>query len=188
MTFDTRFGALSSLILALALAQALRGLSEIVTSRNRYWPHTLWLVNMVFVIVQSWWADWDYNTVEEWRFTTYLLALSAPTLAFAGVYLLVPATRSASIDWRDHFYKVKDWYFGFSIMYVLVATVVTVQVFGTPWIHPYRLVQGLLIVIFAAGIIARNETAHRVLPLVFFAVLTMSQLLLRMRIGALMAN
>jgi len=29
-----------SLILALAVAQALRGLSEVVISEKRYWPHT----------------------------------------------------------------------------------------------------------------------------------------------------
>ena len=32
-----------SLILALAVAQALRGLSEVVTSEKRFWPHTVWL-------------------------------------------------------------------------------------------------------------------------------------------------
>ena len=67
-----------ALILALALAQALRGLAEIVTSRKRYWPHSFWLVTIVFLMVQAWWADWNYNAVEEWRFTTYLLVLASP--------------------------------------------------------------------------------------------------------------
>ena len=177
-----------ALILALALAQALRGLSEIVTSRNRYWPHTLWLVNMVFAIIQAWWSDWDFNTVDEWQFTTYLLALASPTLLFAGVYLLVPATRSTNIDWHDQFYRVKQWYFGFSIIYVLLAIVVTVTVYGTSLIHPYRLFQALLIAILLVGMVTRNERVQRVLPLLFLASITMSQLLVRMKIGALMAD
>jgi hypothetical protein len=177
-----------ALILALALAQALRGLSEILTSRDRYWPHTLWLVNMIFLIVQAWWANWDYNAIDEWRFTTYLLALTSPTITFAGVYLLVPATRSANLDWRDQFYKVKQWYFGFAIVYVLLAVLVTVVHFGAPLIHSYRLFQGLIVAILLVGFVTRNEKVHRVLPLLFIAVLAASQLLVRMDIGALMAD
>ncbi len=177
-----------ALILALALAQALRGLSEILTSRNRYWPHTLWLVNMVLAIIQAWWADWDYNTVDEWRFTVYLLALTPPTMIFAGVYLLVPATRSADIDWRNQFYKVKQWFFGFSIIYVMLAFFVTIEVYGTPLLHPYRLFQGSLVAIFAAGLVSRNETVQRILPLLLLAILVLSQLFVRMNIGALMAD
>ena len=72
-----------ALILALALAQALRGLSEILTSPNRYWPHSLWLVNMIFLIVQAWWANWDYNAIDEWRFTTYLTGTGGLALALS---------------------------------------------------------------------------------------------------------
>ena len=43
-----------SLIFAMALAQGLRGLSEIVTSRKGYQPHTMWV-----------WAYWDFNIVDE---------------------------------------------------------------------------------------------------------------------------
>ena len=177
-----------ALILALALAQALRGLSEIVTSKNRYWPHTLWLVTMVFLIVQAWWANWDYNAVEEWRITSYLLTLAAPAISFAGVYFLVPATRSVTIDWREHFYAVKPWFFGLLLTYLLVAIIESITQFGTPVIHPYRIFQVLLIVIILAGAMSRNEYVHRSLPVLFLLILMFSQLLVRMNLGALMTR
>ena len=86
-----------SLILALAVAQELRGLSEVVTSEKRYTPHTAWIAYFALLIIQNWWAYWDYNNIEEWRFTTYLFVLLSPIILFASVYLLVPTTRTSDI-------------------------------------------------------------------------------------------
>ncbi len=177
-----------SLILALALAQALRGLSEIVTSRNRHQPHTIWVIAYVFLIAQHWWAYWDFNLVDEWRFTTYLLALTMPAIVFASVYLLVPATRSADIDWREQFYRVKQWFFGLGIAYVLLAIFVNVEYFGTPLIHPYRLFQASYLIIYLVGFVSSNEKVQRALPILLFVSFVSSQLLIRMNIGALMAD
>jgi hypothetical protein len=88
-----------SLILALAVAQALRGLSEVVTSEKRFWPHTAWLMYYVLLIIQIWWAYWDYTNVEVWRFTTYLFVLAAPIVMFASVPLLVPFSRIGLMEW-----------------------------------------------------------------------------------------
>ena len=177
-----------SLILALALAQALRGLSEIATSRSRYWPHTFWLVTYVFLIVQNWWAYWDFNAVDEWRFTTYLVALTLPIIVFASVHLLLPATRSIDIDWRQQFYQVKQWFFGLGIAYALLGIFVNIEYFGTPLIHPYRLFQASYLMIFLTGILTKNETVQRALPLLFLASFGTSQVLIRIEIGALIAD
>ena len=177
-----------ALILALALAQALRGLAEVVTSRNRYWPHSFWLITIVFLMVQAWWADWSYNAVEEWRFTTYLLVIASPALSFAKVHLLVPSTRSDSFQWRKQFDAVRYWFFGLLIAYILIGIIQGVVLYGTPLMHPYRLFQGLFITIAIAGIATRSQRVHRVLPLLLLAALTISQVLLRMNLGASMVN
>lgn len=177
-----------ALILALALAQALRGLAEIVTSRKRYWPHSFWLLTIVFLMVQAWWADWHYNAVEEWRFTTYLLVLASPAISFAKVHLLVPSTRSDSFDWHKQFDAVRLWFFGLLISYVLIGIIQSVVLYGTPLIHPYRLFQGLFIAIAIAGIVTRSQKVHGVLPLLLLATLTISQVLVRMNLGALLVN
>ena len=177
-----------ALILALALAQSLRGLSEIVTSQKRYWPHALWLVSLAFIMVQGWWADWDYNAVGEWRFTTYLLVLASPAISFAAAHLLVPATRAIDIDWQAQFSAVRQWFFGLLITYFLVAVVQSVFLYGTPLLHPYRLFQILLILILLVGFFVHNDRVQKALPPLFIAINIIGQLVVRMNIGALMID
>ena len=177
-----------SLILALALAQALRGLCEVVTSQNRYWPLTPWLAIYVLQITQVWWAYWDFNAVDRWRFTTYIMALTPPIIIFAAIYLLVPATRSFEFDWCQQFHKVRQFFFGLGIALVLAGIFVNVEYFGTPLVHPYRVVQGSAFAIFLAGLLTSSATVHRVLPILFLIVMVTSQFLLRLNIGAMMAE
>lgn len=88
-----------ALTLALALAQALRGLSELITSPTRCIPQILWLIVMTGLMVQGWWADGDYNAIGDWTFTAYFLALLSYAIPFFRFHLLVPATRSANFGW-----------------------------------------------------------------------------------------
>ena len=100
-----------SLILALALAQALRGATELVTSRNRYFTHGLWIVLSIMMILQTWWAYWDWNSITAWQITTYMVAVVYPMALFSVVYILVPATRSSDMDWHAHFFAIRIWLF-----------------------------------------------------------------------------
>ena len=177
-----------ALILALALAQALRGLSELATSRSRHWPHTLWLLTMVLLMVQGWWADWDYNAVKEWQFTTYLLAISSYAMLFAGIHLLVPATRTASFDWREQYWAVQKWFFGILFVYFVVAIYVGVVHYGTSLMHPYRAFQSLWLLIPVISAFSKSEKLHTFLTILFLTTLIVSQVLIRMKIGALMVT
>ncbi len=148
-----------SLILALALAQALRGATEFVTSPKRYLPHGSWLLLIILTILQTWWAYWDWNVISDWRFTTYLAALVFPMVLFIAVYLLTPATRARDIDWRSHFYAVRTWFF---------LTLMFLWVFGV-FINVY-------------------VWDNSFLPILTIIILLASQLVVRMQIGALIRS
>jgi len=177
-----------SLILALAVAQALRGLSEVVTSERRYTPHTVWVAYFASLIIQNWWAYWDYNNIEEWRFTTYLFVLFQPVIVFASVYLLVPATRTSDIDWREHLSRVTPWVGGLGVVTVAISVAANVVFFDSSLIHPYRIFQALIGVLYLTGIFAKNEKVQGAIPYLLLLTLIASQLVIRSRIGALIAN
>ncbi|MEM7431920.1 MAG: hypothetical protein AAF351_08265 [Pseudomonadota bacterium] len=174
-----------SLILALALAQGLRGLSEIATGKERYWPHTLWVGLYVFFIVQNWWAYWDFNAVEQWQFTTYIVALISPIAMFASVYLLLPTDRPAEFAWKSQFYNVRRWFFGIGILFVCNAVLSNIVYFGSPFLHPYRLLQLLIFVVFVTGFVTANERVHKILPIVIGVSVLIGQVTLRLDIGAM---
>ena len=177
-----------SLILALGVAQALRGLSEVVTSEKRYTPHTVWIAYFAVLIIQNWWAYWDYNNVDEWRFTTYLFVLLNPITLFASVYLLVPNTRTSGIDWREHLLSVTPWVCGLGVFSVASSIASNVIYFDSLLLHPYRIFQVLIGVLYLAGIFAKNEKFQSGLPYLLLLTLIISQLVIRSKIGALMAN
>jgi len=177
-----------SLILALALAQALRGLSEIATSDKRYWPHSLWLANFVLYILQAWWAYWDFNVIETWTVTAYITALVAPVIFFASIYLLVPATRAADVDWRNQFYSVRRWFFVLGLLSSLTGIFVNTWYFDTPLLHPYRVFHAMFLGIWVAGIASASEKVHKILAVLMMATLVLSQVVIRMQIGALMSD
>ena len=177
-----------SLILALALAQTLRGLPEILTSDKRYWPHALWLATLVLLVLQAWWAYWDFNVIEVWTVTAYIATLVMPVILFASIYLLVPATRDADIDWRNHFYSVRRWFFVLGILMSSMAIFVTIWYFDTPLLHPYRVFQAIFLGIWVVGIVSASERVHKALAVLMMASLILSQVVIRMQIGALMAD
>ena len=177
-----------SLILALAVAQALRGLSEVVISEKRFWPHTVWIAYFVALIIQVWWAYWDYSSVEEWRFTTYLFVLLNPIILFACVHLLVPAYRSKDTDWREHLSSVRLWVYGLGIVIAGLSMFSNVVYFDSPLLHPYRVFQGLIAAFCLVGIFAKNEKVQNTIPYLLLLTLVISQLVIRSNIGALIAK
>lgn len=180
--------AMVSLIMALGLAQGLRGLSEIVVSQNRYSPHTLWVVAYVLMILLGWWSFWDFNIVQQWKLSTYLVILAAPAILYTGVHLLIPSTRDSDIDWRAQFFRVRRLFFSLGVAMVIVAVIVNVQYFGTPFMHPYRLSQAVYITIFSVGFLVENEKVQRSLPVLFIVSYVASLFLVRMNIGALVSG
>ena len=177
-----------SLILALALAQALRGLSEIVTSNKRYWPHAIWLVTFVLLILQAWWAYWDFNVIEIWTVTAYIATMIMPVILFASIYLLVPATREADIDWRNHFYSVRPWFFVLGFLILSMGIFITTWYFDTPLLHPYRVFHAIFLGIWIVGIMSASERVHKALAVLMMVSTILSQVVIRMQIGALIAD
>ena len=177
-----------SLILALALAQALRGLSETVTSSKRYWPHALWLTTFVLFILQAWWAYWDFNVIETWTVTAYITTLITPIIFFASVYLLVPATRAADVDWRNHFYSVRRWFFLLGLLSSIVGIFINTWYFDTPLLHPYRVFHAVFLGIWVVGILSASEKIQKALAVLMIASLVLSQIVIRMQLGALMSD
>lgn len=174
-----------SVVLALALAQLLRALTEVVTNPRRYWVHVVWMVSLVLLIVQVWWAYWDFNATTTWTFAFYLLLLSFPVAIFISAALLVPATRASDIDWRAHYYRVHRWTFGTLLVGMVVALTGQVFFLDVPLLHPYRAFQVPLLASVIGAMLTTGHGTHRVWSVAFLVLLLVSQLVIRMDLGAL---
>lgn len=177
-----------SVILALALAQLLRALTEIPDSDMPCRIHSGWIAVIAFLVIQTWWAYWDLTQVEGWTFVGYLTVLSVPIAWFVLAQILVPATRTVATDWQAHFAKIARSFYLILALAMVVGTLTTWALIGTPLLHPYRAFQVALIGVVATGIFVTNRKAHARLLVVYVTVLLTSQLVIRMNLGALAAS
>ena len=107
--------ALVSVVVGLGIAQALRGLGRLVHARDSvrvYWPHLIWLANIVLWMIVFWWFSFGLVDLPEWRLLDLLWVL----LYAAGIYflvaLLLPDTIPDDFDPGAHFHKTRPWFFG----------------------------------------------------------------------------
>jgi hypothetical protein len=174
-----------SIILALALAQLLRGITEIVTNPNRYWVHTAWVVMLMLFVVQYWWAYWDFSVVSSWSLLTFLYILMPPILLFLSTYLLLPVYRSKDIDWQAHYFSIRFWLFLALIVAGSVGTLGSWLILDTSLLHPYRVFQVILFALLVVGFFSKQRNVHGPLVILYISVFLLSQLVIRMNIGAL---
>lgn len=185
MTIFEYIMVMVSIILALALAQLLRAVAELITSTRRYWVHITWVVILALLVVQFWWAYWDFNAIQIWTFDAYLSVLLLPTIVFLMAYLLVPSQRAEDTDWKAYFDGISRWFFGILLILSVVGIAISAVYLSTPLLHPYRAFQLAFFALAVSGLIFRSDTAQGIVAVGFLSLLLISQVVMRMYLGAL---
>ena len=112
---------LISIIVGLALAQILRGVGRIVTSRDGprpYWVHLLWTLWLFCFIALFWW--WEFNLISvDWNIYIYLVWIIYATLVFFASLVLHPSDISDVTSYKEYFYRNRRWFFSLVIAFSL---------------------------------------------------------------------
>ncbi len=175
---------MTSIVLAVALTQLLRGMTEIWQSRRRYVPHLTWVVVVSIATVQIWWAFWDLNKVAEWTAFRFGFVLTVPIVIFLASAVLLPQRIPEDTDWRDHFLARRREFMVLMTIFGILGTVMSRILLDLPFTHPYRVWQVAIWSLVLAGVFVSSERYHRWLPWLFLAGMVASQLLFRSRPGA----
>ena len=113
-----------AVVLALCLGQLLLGVSSLVKARrrvSRFLPHTVWMAILFLLILQHWWAQWDFREVD-WTYPAFLYVVLGPTLLLLAVSLLIPEmSNDAPLDLRNHFLGVRRLFMVVMFAFVLVT-------------------------------------------------------------------
>lgn len=108
-----------------------------------------------------------------------------PIGLFVAVYLLLPVDRTKDIDLKDHYYLIRIWFFLLLLILHVVGSLGTWLFLDVALNHPYRIFQVMLIALVTTGIFAKSHFAHSTIVGLYVAVFSMSQIIVRMNIGAL---
>lgn len=152
MTLFEYLGVLISIVLSFGIIRLLDGIPfAFARGRGRgYWVHATWVVLILWLHVQYWWAFWSYKEVD-WNYPKFLLALGAPLLIYSLAITLVPRDASAVSSWREHFYGIRVRFFSLYACWISVALLQSWLVLEQAFFVPLRLGQGLFVVLCVSG-------------------------------------
>jgi hypothetical protein len=172
-----------SIIQGLGITLALRGISHLIRSPHREPVVLLWAVFLVLLYLQNWWAFWDLASVNDWNIIKFLFIALYVCTMYATTELMLPMASSADTDWLAHFKSVRKWFFGILIVLVLLGVSLGWYISGVPLVHPYRIMQLIILSLGIAGWLTPDMVAQRWIAVAFLLVLLSGQVLFRLLPG-----
>lgn len=169
-----------SIILGLGLTLALRGISRLIRSPRRETAVVLWAIFLVFLYLQNWWAFWDMEVVVDWTILKFLFISLYVCTIYAMTELMLPMTSAPGMDWRSHFNSIRKWFFGMTIVLAMLGIMLSWYITAVPLIHPYRIMQLIILALAIVGWFTPNLTVHRWIAALFIVVLFTGQILFRL--------
>jgi hypothetical protein len=167
---------LISVILGLALAHLLRGLSKLIQKRGTvrsYWPHIVWTVNIVVYVLAVWWGMTGWNKLQTWTTELFFFLSIYSIVIFLLASQIFPAEFPEDMDFEKYYFASNRWFFGMLVVASLIdipETLLkqTLHLRDVPAQYVYFM-PGLLII---AGIsaLSKNRRVHAVLCLVWLAM------------------
>lgn len=167
---------LVSIIVGLALAQILRGIGRMATTKDGprpYWVHLVWTLFFFLYIVFFWWWEFQLDALE-WNLTLYFVVIIYSTLLFFATLILQPGSLDGFSSYREYYYSTRRWLFSLMIALILWDVVDTLTKgthhaaeMGNVWLYGHI----AQVVAFAIAIVTANETFHKINALVWTLLL-----------------
>ena len=161
---------LISIILGLGIAQLLSALADLLYDIKRvkfYWPHTLWVIFVLFLHIQDWFITYELRAYAEFKLPTLLFILLYPVTLFMCAKVLLPTSRS------EESFIMKKYYFSqFRLIFLLIACSILLSIgfnaifLNLPWVNQSVLVVFFTIVVFMALKNVQTEWMHKGIILV----------------------
>jgi hypothetical protein len=177
------FGVLVSVILGLALTHLLRGLAKLLQLRRSsriYVPQLLWSFNVVLNVLAVWWGMFWWRNLADWNFGWFLFITLFAIVLFIWSYMLYPPEIPHDFDAQAFFFDNRRWFFALALAFVVmdILEVLVKARFGLRVMpQQYPLLASALVVIGVVGLFTSYRRVHAVLPVAWFAVVVVYELL-----------
>ena len=160
---------LISIILGLGITQLLSSYSDLLYNYKKvkfYWPHTLWILFILFLHIQDWFITYQLRNKPAWYLGELMFVLLYPITLFIISKMLVPNNANEEKLNMKMFYESQ-----FSIIFFLVCISALISVlFNVILLDKSLMEQGLMLFLIAVlGYISyfkfQNNTVHKIIAL-----------------------
>lgn len=153
---ETYSTVLIGIILGMAIARVVGFFGSVILNKHYAkvsFSHGIWLVGLLLLIVQSWWAmqtDWDFNRVDSLFKITFLLV--SPILLYLASAILCPdmSNRPVSFDLMEYHESVRTVFFISlaALFIVLIPEAVIMDKCGIAWFDGDNIARLVVAILF----------------------------------------
>jgi hypothetical protein len=156
---------LVSIILGLGITQILSAFSDLLYHYKEikfYWPHTLWVLFILFLHIQDWFITYQLKDKTAWSLPELLFMLLYPITLFITVKMLMPANENdkgtdMKAYYRSH-YPVIFFIVGIAIFISILFNVFLLE---KPWLQQAVLFAFLGLIMYISVRKVGNELLHK---------------------------
>ncbi len=167
----------TSIVIALGITRILTGVGKLLERRasvKLYWVHLFWALNVFLFLVLQWWILFRWQSEQNWNFFLFLFLLLSPTVAFLMTVILFRDPFPETMDFKQHFYANRRWFFSLAALLPPLDAVDTLLKGYSHFVAQGAIYPVTLVVVSALNVFAAvrvNERFHKVFPLFFLAYL-----------------
>jgi len=151
-----------SIVLSFAVVRILNGIADVFAWPRVYWIHAAWVTHKLIFLAYVWWNIWSFREIS-WNFLAFLAVLTNPSILYFQSSTLVPAQSGSVASWRDHFYAVRQRFFGAEIAWSLLVLLYGYLLLGVPVFHSIRITQAIGFLVAIVGMSTNRHAVHGIL-------------------------
>ena len=123
MTTFEYLAVLISIIVGLGITHLLGGVARFIHHPDRYkfyWIHLVWVWYIFLFLIYFWWFELWFTTFEDWTSLLYAFLIVYSILLYLLCVVVLPPDSAEGVDFKEYFWKKKNWFFGFLLVAFLV--------------------------------------------------------------------
>jgi len=174
--------AFYSVVLGVAVAQLMTSVGRLIEVRDQvrtYWVHSLWVVIILLVDVNSWLAMWDVRKAQSWKVSSFVLLVALLASIYITTVVLFPRIPESGgqIDLEAHYYKNRRIFFvanaaGWTLALLCNLTFLPIG----SWLSPALIIPGLVVLLSILAAFTGKRGYHAAFAIFALALMTLGLL------------
>ena len=174
--------AFYSVVLGVAVAQLMTSVGRLIEVRDQvrtYWVQSLWVVIVLLVDVNSWWAMWELRNAKSWSVFSFLLLVGLVASIYLVTVLLFPRVPESGgqIDLDAHYYKNRRIFFLANAAEWTLGVLCNLTFLPMrSWLNPAVIIPMLVVFLSILAGITGNRRYHAAFTIFALATMTLALL------------
>lgn len=161
---------LVSIILGLGITQLLSSFSDLLyrfRQVKHYWPHTVWVCFVLFLLVQDWFITYQLRDHAVWHLPELLFILAYPIALFTTAKMLLPTNEGEEqLDMHRFYHDQYPVIFFITAISITLSILFNIWLLHKPWLQQTHLFVFLAMMLCFSYRRSIPEILHRIIALV----------------------